>query len=309
MTSAIDIAVPASVGNLGPGFDALSVALQLYVRVRVLDRSGPADSIETIFTGAAPDGENAVEQAFRAARAKGGIPAPGIRVNVTADIPMRAGLGSSAAATVAGLRLYQALTSALTDDEMLAIATELEGHPDNAAACLLGGVTISCRYDDGRLVARSFPWPERLRFVAATPQIALGTREARAVLPRHVTLADAVFNLQHALLLVRALEDERYDDLKEAFRDRWHQPPRAALVPGLREALRIDHPSILGVCLSGSGPTIVAVARPGHEREATLIFEDLYRSISLQATIRVLAAHQRHVAAVGTSRLQRESTA
>jgi homoserine kinase len=301
--NAREIAVPASIGNLGPGFDALSVALQLYLHLRVIDASGPADSIETVFTGLVPDGENAIEHAFRVARARAGVAAPGIRAEVMTDIPMRAGLGSSAAATVAGLRLYQALTSALDADEMLAIATELEGHPDNAAACLLGGVTISCRCDDRRIVARSFPWPERLRFIAATPQKSLATREARAVLPEHVTLADAVFNLQHALLLVRALEDERYEDLKEAFRDRWHQPPRAALVPGLREALAIEDPSILGACLSGSGPTIVAIARPGHEQEAVRVFEDLYRRLSLPATIRLLSAHQPHATAVATSRL------
>ena len=300
VSHASEIAVPASVGNLGPGFDALSVALQLYVRVRVTDRTGPADSIETVFAGAAPDGDNAIEHAFRAARARAGIPTPGIRLAVTTDIPMRAGLGSSAAATVAGLRLYNALTSALSDDDILAIATDLEGHPDNAAACLLGGLTVSCRCDNGRVVARSWRWPQRLRFVAATPEVTLATREARAVLPEKVTLGDAVFNLQHALLLVRALDDERDDDLKEAFRDRWHQPPRTVLVPGLREALSIDHPSILGVCLSGSGPTIVAVARPGHEQEAASKLDDLYRRIGLSVTIRILAAHQPQERAVAT---------
>lgn len=300
MSNDLEIAVPASIGNLGPGFDALSVALQLYLRVRVTDRSGPADSLETVFVGPAPDGQNAVAHAFRRARAQTGIPTPGLRVEVSADIPMRAGLGSSAAATVAGLRLYNALTAALTEQDLLAMAAELEGHPDNAAAALLGGLTVSCRYEDGRVAARSSPWPQRLRFVAATPQVALATRDARAVLPGHVTLGDAVFNLQHALLLVRALEDERDDDLKEAFRDRWHQPPRAALVPGLREALSIDDSSILGVCLSGSGPTIVAIARPGHEHEAARVFDDLYRRLRLPATIRILAAHQPHAAAVAT---------
>ena len=301
--SAVEIAVPASVGNLGPGFDALSVALQLYLRVGVTVRTGPSDSIESVFTGSAPDGRNAIEQAFRAARQRAGVPTPGIRVTVNAEIPMRAGLGSSAAATVAGLRVYNTLTSALSDQDMLTIATELEGHPDNAAACLLGGLTVSCSCNDGQVVARSWPWPERLRFVAATPQIALATREARAVLPDKVTLADAVFNLQHALLLVRALEDGRDEDLREAFRDRWHQPPRAALVPGLKEALSIDHPSILGVCLSGSGPTVVAIARPGHEQEAASILDELYRTLRVPVTIRILAAHQPDAVTVATTLL------
>jgi homoserine kinase len=134
--------------------------------------------------------------------------------------------------------------------------------------------------------------------VAATPERPLATRDARAVVPDRITMADAVFNLQHALLLVRALEDERYDDLKEAFRDRWHQPSRAALVPALHEALALDDPSILGVCLSGSGPTIVAIARPGDEVEAARILDDLYRGLQVPVTIRTLGAHQPHAAAV-----------
>src|SRR5262249_54107023 len=161
---------------------------------------------------------------------------------------------SSGAATIAGIRLYEAMASPIAAEEVLALAAALEGHPDNAAACLLGGLTVSCVRDDGRVIARSGRWPADVRFVVATPD----ARRAPAVAPRAppppLLLTDAVFNLQRALLLVRALEDGRHDDLREALRDRWHQPVRAALVPGLAEALVIDDPAVLGVCLSGSGP-------------------------------------------------------
>jgi homoserine kinase len=305
-----EIAVPASIGNVGPGFDALSVAVQLYLRVRVLDVDPSAvDHLETTFAGPPPEGANGIERAFKLARARAGVAAPGLRVEVSTEIPIRAGLGSSAAASIAGLRLYESVTAALTEGDMLSMGCELEGHPDNAAACLLGGFTVSCRYDDGRVLARPSPWPARLQFVVATPEIGLATKKARAVLPPTVTLDDAVFNLQRALLLVRAVENERYEDLKEALRDRWHQPGRAPLVPGLREALELDHPAVLGVCLSGSGPSIVAFARPGAERDAAAALADVYRRIQLPATIRILAAHQPIGAALAPSTLERENTA
>jgi homoserine kinase len=291
--------VPATIGNLGSGFDALSAALQLYLRLRILDVDPSApDRLVTEFAGVPPPGGNGIEHAYTLARARAGVAAPGVRVLVSTEIPIRAGLGSSAAAAVAGLRLYQSLTGALSEEDMLSLGCECEGHPDNAAACLLGGLTISCLHEDGRVTARSSPWPDRLRFVIATPDASLATKDARAVLPQGVPLDDAVFNLQRALLLVRALDDQRYDDLREAFRDRWHQPARSALVPGLREALAIDHPAILGVCLSGSGPSVAAVAAPGHEQEAAKVLGDVYRRLQLAHTIRIVAAHQPASAAV-----------
>lgn len=305
-----EIVAPASIGNVGPGFDALSVAIQLYLRVRILDVDPSApDRLETEFAGAPPRGENGIERAFKAARARAGLPTPGLRIRVSTDIPICAGLGSSAAAAIAGLRLYNAATSALSEQDMLSLARDIEGHPDNAAACLLGGLTVSCCDDAGRVIARPSPWPAQLRFAIATPAVELATKEARAVLPRSVSLADAVFNLQRALLLVRAIENERYDDLREAFRDRWHQPARAALVPALREALAIDHPAVLGVCLSGSGPSIVGLPVPGREQEAAAVLEDVYRKIQIPVTVRVLSAHQPIGAGVTTVAIERENTA
>jgi homoserine kinase len=299
VTEREEIVVPATIGNLGSGFDALSAALQLYLRLRILDVDPAApDRLVTEFAGAPPPGANGIEHAYTLARARAGVTAPGVRILVSTEIPIRAGLGSSAAAAVAGLRLYQSLTGALSEEDMLSLGCECEGHPDNVAACLLGGLTISCLHEDGRVTARSSPWPDRLRFVIATPDTSLATKDARAVLPQDVPLDDAVFNLQRALLLVRALDDERYDDLREAFRDRWHQLARSALVPGLREALAIDHPAILGVCLSGSGPSVAAVAAPGHEQEAAEVLGDVYRHLQLAHTIRIVAAHQPASAAV-----------
>ena len=294
--------MPASIGNVGPGFDALSVALQLYLRVRVLEvgASTPEHDgrLETTFTGTAPRGSNGVERAFQFARERLGRPTPRLRVEIDTEIPICAGLGSSAAASVAGLQLYQAVTGPVRGQEMLALAADLEGHPDNAAACLLGGFAVSCRLENGTVIARSTRWPARVPWVIATPDVPLATREARAVLPRTVPLGDAVFNLQRALLLLHAVEHERLDDLREAFRDCLHQPSRAALVPGLREALALDHPAILGVVLSGAGPSIAAAATPGREREAASVLAEIYGRLAVPAVVRTLFAHQPAAAGV-----------
>ena len=280
------IAVPASTSNLGPGFDALSVALDLHLRVRVLDvRPDPAGAVEYDFDGPAPAGENRIDTAYRLACRRFGTPVMGLRVRVSSEIPMAAGLGSSAAAAIAGLRLYEAGRAVPLDaDAMLAMATELEGHPDNAAAALLGGITVSCQTDDGRVIARAVAWPDahplRRRHAG---QRARDQARARGAAGRRSRCRDAVGNLQRALLLLRALETGDYDDIREALKDRWHQPARAALVPGLAEALAIDHPAVLGVCLSGAGPSVLALAAPGRSEEAAAALGDVYRRLGIAA--------------------------
>ena len=138
----------------------------------------------------------------------------------------------------------------------------MEGHPDNAAAALLGGLTVSCQREDGRVIARCWQWPAAVQLVVATPSAELETAHSRRVLPDTIPLRDGVFNLQRALLLVHALQSGEFGHLAEALRDRWHQPSRAPLVPGLPEALSVEDESVLGACLSGAGPSIVDV----HER-------------------------------------------
>jgi homoserine kinase len=292
MAEVADIVVPGSISNLGPAFDSLSVAVELRLRVRILERRPSVqDTIDFHFVDGPPVGDNRIAAAFRHARNLVGTPAPGLRVEVRSEIPMRAGLGSSGAAAVAGLRLYEAVTSPQPAETWLEMAAAIEGHPDNAAACLLGGLTLSCQHEDGRITARRCRWPSAIKFVVATPAVELATPVARNVLPDRVSRADAVFNLQRALLLLRALETGQIADLREAMRDRWHQPFRAPLVPGLAEALALEHPAIAGVCLCGAGPSVAALTT-GAEPEVTALFEDLYHRLGLRCTIRTLSACQ-----------------
>jgi homoserine kinase len=302
MASPREIVVPGSISNLGPGFDTLAVAVSLTLRVRVLGQLADA-RLESRFLSEPPGVDDRIARAFALASDRFGAPPHGWRIEVRSDIPMRAGLGSSGAAAVAGLRLYEAAATgdvggrpprSFTADDWLQLATEIEGHPDNASASLLGGFVTGCRRDDGRVVATSRPWPDDLVFVVATPHEGLDTQRSRAVLPRCIEFQDAVFNLQRAALFLRAVETRRYDLLREAMRDRWHQPHRASLVPGLAEALALDQPGLLGVCLSGSGPSVVAVAK---RRAASAIRSSLavlYDRLAIAATVRTLRAAPTH---------------
>jgi homoserine kinase len=284
-----EIVVSGSISNLGPGFDALSVAVDVFLRVRIeAVEAGPGP---LVIEGQVPaSGENRIATGFDRARARFGDVPRGARVHVTTDIPMKAGLGSSSAATVAGLKLYELLTAPRDPDLIMQIASEVEGHPDNAAAALLGGITLSCQCDDGRVITSSWAWPSDLPFVVGTPEAELETAFARKVLAAELPRADAIFNLQRALLLLRTLESREYAHLREALRDRWHQPARAGYVPGLAQALTIDHPSVLGVCLSGAGPSIAVIAAPGRQEEASAQLRRVYESLGIPCTIRHLAA-------------------
>jgi homoserine kinase len=305
------ITVPASTSNLGPGFDALSVALNLYLRVQVLGvRGDRAGAVSYDFDGAGPAGENRIDSAYELACRRFGRPGMGLHVGVSSQIPMAAGLGSSAAAAIAGLRLYEAARAVPLDaDAMIEMATELEGHPDNAAAALYGGITVSCQTDAGRIIVRSWHWPAAIQFVLVTPEHVLETKHARAALPTSIPMGDAIANLQRALLMVRALESGDYGDLREAMKDRWHQPARMPLVPGLAEALAIEHPSVLGVCLSGAGPSVLALAAPGRAAEAEDALGAVYRRLGIDHTIRNLAAHQPAIHMPAAPAAQRERTA
>jgi homoserine kinase len=291
----IQIFVPASIANLGPGLDTLAVAVQLYLRLRVegIAEDRP-NSLEFRFVDQKLEGENFIERAFRFLAEKDGADFPALRVEVRSEIPMQAGLGSSAAATVAGLRLYESVTQSRPHHELLNAAAVLEGHPDNVAAALFGGLTCSCQLRDGSVTALACRWPESLRFIVLTPEVRLKTLDSRAVLPQAIRLADAVFNLQRVVLLLQSLQVEEFEHLREALQDRWHQPYRQPLVPGLENLLALDHPHLLGVCLSGSGPSIVALARQSFSEIEDLLSRS-YEPLDIPFKVRTLSVHQREV--------------
>ena len=286
------IAVPASSANLGPGFDTLAVALQLYLRLRVCEvLDGPMNGLQFDLGGTRLGGDNFVERSFRTLAGAEPVEFPSLSLEVRSDIPVQGGLGSSAAATVAGLLLYERLAGPREGRDLLTLATRLDDHADNVAAALHGGLVTTCVRDDGRVIARAMEWPEAIRFVVASPAVQLATTDSRRVLPDVVPRGDAVFNLQRALLLVQALQHNQYEHVREALRDRWHQPFRACIVPGFTEVLELRHPDLLGVCLSGSGPSVLALCT-GAEDVIAAAIGAVYHRIGVPCIVRVLSAHQ-----------------
>ena len=287
-----EVAVPGSVANLGGGFDTLGVAVQLYLRARITDVRDDGGT-RLIVTQSAPPvrGRNALEHAFETVARRHSIRTPSVFVDVTSDIPMAAGLGSSAAATVAGLRLLEQVTDPMTGGELLAAATELEGHADNAAPALFGGLNSVVQIEGREPVAFRWTWPEQLRLVVATPDVGLSTAKARAALPETLPRQDAIYNLQRVLSLVHALQHRDYDRLRESVKDRWHQPARASLVPLLGEALALEDRDLLGAFLSGAGPSIAFLVRQDAARVERLV-SAMYERAGVAATVRTLAVHE-----------------
>jgi homoserine kinase len=287
-----DLVVPGSVANLGGGFDTLGVAVQLYLRVRIVDiRDDGASRLTVVHSTPPVRGKNAVERSFDAIVQRTGARTPSVAVEVTSDIPMAAGLGSSAAATVAGLRVFERVAGPQNDRLMLGVATAMEGHADNAAPALVGGLTSVVQIEGEDPRAIQWSWPDDLRLIVATPAVGLATAKARAALPTSVPRGDAIFNLQRALMLVRALQNGEWDRLREAVKDRWHQDARASMVPMLREVLALEDPAVLGAFLSGAGPSVAVLARQDVERVEKLLAA-MYERAGVEATVRTLKAHQ-----------------
>jgi homoserine kinase len=237
------VRVPASSANLGPGFDVLAAALALHLEVDV--REAGRFSVETSLE-LARDRSNLVVRAFERLH-----PADGFEFRICSEIPLSGGLGSSAAAIVAGLVAADHLFE--LDADVLALAVELEGHPDNVAAALEGGIVIA----GGARVHRFEP-PMGLEAVVVIPFDAVRTEEARAALPERVPLADAVFNVARASMLLRGLSVGDFDLIGAGLDDRLHQPRRAHLYPRSAELLeRASSFGALGATISGAGPAVL----------------------------------------------------
>lgn len=210
--------------------------------------------------------QNVVVRGVRAVYEELGRPFSGIAVRCVNRIPTGRGLGSSAAAWLGGMVGANALLgSPLDRGALLALAARAEGHADNVAAALLGGLTVAC-WHEGRVLAASLPVPREIRWVVLVPEVMGSTAEARAILPQSVSRADAVFNLQHVGLLLAALRDERAELLRVAMEDRLHEPYRRQLFPWIeRVGAAARSAGAAGCVLSGAGPSLLAAVRGSAE--------------------------------------------
>jgi homoserine kinase len=254
----ITVKVPATSANLGPGFDALGLALDLWNE----STFEPADDFTVYVEG---EGKGRVSQGrnnliIRAAQRlaeHAGIELSPFVVRCTNHIPIGSGLGSSAAATLTGLLAANALTgSTLSQEDILVLATEIEGHPDNIAPALLGGLIVSTQ-GEGKVIARKLPIAP-LSITVVVPDFRFPTRRARKALPHQVKMKDAVHNISRAVLVAEAFRTGDLSLLREAMSDALHQPYRLPLIPGARAAMRAVQAEGAAVALSGAGPSLIA---------------------------------------------------
>ncbi len=267
----ITVHVPATTANLGPGFDCLGLALKIWNTI-ALEESvetavewrdcPPAQRVDpTPFdsSGLPPPCENLAVQAVDRVLSELRAPSRHFKVTLTNCIPISRGLGSSAAAIVGGLVAANVWCGGrLPTERLLELATEMEGHPDNASAALLGGFTVSVM-DGPRVVTRRISPPRAWRAILFVPAYELVTRRARAVLPRRIPRADAIFNIGRAGLIVRAFATGDPYALNVATQDAMHQPYRARLVPGMEELFEAARRAgACGAALSGAGPSLIA---------------------------------------------------
>ena len=259
------VRLPGSTANLGPGYDVLGLALGIYNRVTV--RVGETDSNRIASKGQGSEElpTNGTNLFFRAAKAlarRADRDLPAIDAEMEVSVPLSRGLGSSSTAIVGGVVCANRLLGdPLSQPELLDLATEIEGHPDNVSPCLYGGFTVST-VSNGRVTCvRSEPSPE-LQTLVVIPNFPLKTKEARAALPASVSHEDATYNVGQACVVTAAMLKGDLDALASAMNDRLHQPHRASLIPHyeLVTSAGLDA-GALGVALSGAGPTLFAFSR------------------------------------------------
>ncbi len=266
----VTVRVPATTANLGPGFDVLGLALGLWNEVHV--RAAPSLHITVEGEGKDTlpcDERNLVYQAMIAFAREAGCELPPVALTLRNRIPLQSGLGSSAAAIVGGLLAATALLDVeLSQAQLLRLATSLEGHPDNVAPALLGGL-VAVAKGDPYPIAVPVPLPPGIQVVIVLPAVQVATEAARRLLPSHVSLTDAVFNLSRAVLTVLALSRGDYELLSQVMVDRLHEPYRQQLIPGYAAAVTAGRAAgASAVVISGSGPALAAFAPAHHERIA-----------------------------------------
>jgi len=254
----VEIVVPATSGNIGPGFDCLGVALTLYNSFRFTRAEQVLISAEGV--GAeriAQNKQNLVYQSFQRCWQYLGRDKINLAIHITMQVPPSRGLGSSATAIAGGVYAANVFAGEpLSAKELVAIATEIEGQPDNVAPALLGG----CRLIAGSEICE-IPWHDSIGIAIAIPEFELSTAKARQVLPSQISMADAVFNCAHLGLLTQALATGNREWLIEALQDKLHQPYRTPLIPALATVRQTAmQAGAYGLVISGAGPTLLAIA-------------------------------------------------
>ena len=271
----VNVKVPASSANIGPGFDCLGMALPLYNIITIEETVLPGTGIEinimskdesideSTFENIPKDENNLVYKAIEMLYNSIGQEPSELRINIQTGIPIARGLGSSSSIVVGGLLAANELLGRPADEKaLLAIATEVEGHPDNVAPAILGGLVLATQEDDGTLSYCKLDWPDEWDITVCVPEFQLATEISRSVLPKEVPMQDAIFNAKHLGMMIQAINTKDSKLMRLAMKDRLHQPYREKLVPGMHEIMEAfkHEDGVLGCVLSGAGPSLLIVS-------------------------------------------------
>ncbi|NJO80588.1 MAG: homoserine kinase [Cyanobacteria bacterium RM1_2_2] len=291
----VTITVPATTANLGPGFDCLGAALSLYNRFQFSLGSGAAEELQIEASGrdaerVATDATNLAYQAFCHFYQKIGQTPPPLHLSIHLEIPLARGLGSSATAIVAGLVGANELAgSPLTQADLMAMAIDLEGHPDNVVPALMGGCRLAATQPDATWTICEIPWYPEIVPVVVIPEFELSTAKARSVLPATYNRADAIFNAAHLGLLIRGLQTGDFDWLQTALQDRIHQPYRQALIPGYDAVQSAAlQAGAYGLVISGAGPTLLALTPAAQAETIQTAMVRSWESAGIAASAQIL---------------------
>jgi len=279
--------VPASTANLGCAFDCGGLALKLYLKALFIPSSDNAD-LTLEYQGKTPerfplDDSNLVLHALRFAAAELDVPPPAGRIVIESEIPIGVGLGSSAAAIIAGLLLGSRYSGKdISAEDLLRWAEKVEGHIDNAAAAYHGGLVFVLSHNLERVVSIKTSFPESIRLLVVTPRTTVLSREARQVLPPTYDRADVLHTLQRAAVLAATCFSGRFELFPELFTDKLHQPYRQKLVPGIERCLGLRSEGLLGVAISGSGSSVIAFVT-SNETEIADALKEIFAEEGMQS--------------------------
>jgi homoserine kinase len=290
----VSVKVPASTANLGPGFDCLGMALPLYNTITIEETVLPGTGIEInvmtedeaidemTFENIPKDENNLIYKAVEMLYNSIGQEPSELKINIQTGIPITRGLGSSSSIVVGGLLAANKLLGNPADETaLLAIATEVEGHPDNVAPAMFGGFCLASMEDDGSVSCTKLPWPENWKLTVLIPDYELDTAIARSVLPEKISIKDASFNVKKCAMLIDSVYRKDSEMMKKSLKDKIHQPYRADLIKGFKEISELieNKDDILGCVVSGAGPTILVISENnGFDKikgDVVKIFKDL----------------------------------
>lgn len=283
----VSVKVPASTANLGPGFDVFGLALALYNTFTVQRSTDTKIEIAGIYGDSTVpiDKDNLFYRTLITYYNHIGRAIPQLHILIDCGIPLESGLGSSSTAIIGALCAANKLENDyLSTLELATLAAKIEGHPDNTTPALLGGFVIGAYEEGTPLIYRKYTWPEEWKILIAHPIYKLPTKEARKALPESLSYKETIFNIGRASFLAAAVLTNDKELLREALKDKIHQPYRAQLVPGLNEIITVlnKEPTVLGTTLSGAGPSICVI----HTAEDDSILQSLIQSIFEKASIK-----------------------